>query len=96
MIFWGWGRKNKSWTIGEGLLLMVTWSYFDIFFMPIAFNKQWHILSNNRDEDKVISYEDVKKLIPDNTPTIGYFYEYGLLIAVGILTVFITISNLFA
>lgn len=96
MIFWGWGRKNKTWNLGEGLYLMATWSYFDIFFMPIAFDKKWHILSNNRDEDKIISYEEVKKLIPENTPTIGYFYEYGLLIAAGILTGFIIISNLLA
>lgn len=95
MIFWGWGSKSKSWSLGEGLFIVVTWSYFDIFFMPIAFNKKWHLLTNNRSEDKVISYEEVKKLIPENTPKIGIFYEYGLPIAFVSIFVISWLSQLF-
>lgn len=82
-LFFGWGSKHKSWSLEDGNHLMVTWSYFHLFFIPVAFNKEWHLLGNNRDEDKIISYHQVKEMFPEETPKLNKFNEFGLLYVIG-------------
>lgn len=85
MILFGWGRKKKSWSLGDGRTILATWGYFSIFFCPIAGKVAWHILGENRSEDEIISYEKVQALIPEGTPSIGVWSRFGLLIAIGLL-----------
>ena len=93
MFFFGWGKNNRQWIINEELILMATWSYIDIFFFPVAFNIKWHLLGNNRLEDKIITYEKVKELIPENTPKISIWHRYGLIIGIAIIIFIIVLSS---
>lgn len=81
----GSGTKHKVWKINKTKNLMATWSYFHIFFFPIAFNIRWHIIGDSLAIEKTISYEEVKRLIPINTPEISLWNRYGLLFGICIL-----------
>ena len=86
MIF-GWGKKSKSWVIDSTHNLVVQWRYFSLFFCPIASSIVWHVIGENRSDDKIISYEEVQKMFPINTPEVSVWNRYGLLIGAGILIV---------
>jgi len=45
----------------------------------------WILLSDKRSEDLEISYENVKELIPVDTPTIGAWQKFGLLYGIGVI-----------
>lgn len=85
MIF-GWGKRSQAWVIGEGNRRIVAqWSYFSLFFCPFAFGITWHLLEDSRSADKMITYEEVKKLFPKNPPKISFWYRYGLLIGIAVI-----------
>lgn len=94
MFFFGWGKKSKAWEIGDEMHLVVSWSYFDIFWCPIAFGVQWHLVGDKRSEDATISYEKVKELFPTNTPSLNIWQKYGLLLVIGGFVLVSLISNL--
>ena len=83
MLFFGWGTKIKSWVVDNEHQLVAHWSYFSIFFCPIAFGITWHIRGDSRLEDKMISHNDVKRMFPVATPDIGMWNRCGLLIIIG-------------
>jgi hypothetical protein len=85
MLFFGWGRRNLTWTLDSGKHLVASWSYFHFFFFPLAFKTTWHLIGDSRAEDSIIDYNEVKKLVPINTPTIGFWNRFGLLIGIGVL-----------
>lgn len=68
--------------------LVVTWNYFHIFWCPVATNIKWHIVGDKRSEDREIDYEEVKKLIPQDTPNLSIWQEYGLVIIIGALILY--------
>lgn len=78
MLF-GWGKKTKIWGIDENSHLLAVWNYFHIFWCPIAYNVQWHLIGDKRSEDQVISYEKVKELFPNETPELNLWQKYGLI-----------------
>ncbi len=82
MVFFGWGSKNKQWSF-EDKTLLCQWSYFHIFFCPVAFNKQWYILADARSEDRKLSKDEASKI--SKQYPIGIFNQWGLFIAIGIL-----------
>ena len=81
-MFFGWGNKNKSWAVDDTHHLIARWGYFHILFFPIASKVTWHLVGDSRSEDKVISYEEVKRLVPINTPNINIWHRYGLLMGI--------------
>lgn len=83
--FWGWGENAKHWEYTAHQVIVVTWNYFHIFFFPVAFNVQWHVMGENRSEDQKISYEKVRELVPTDTPALNVWHRYGLLIGLAVL-----------
>lgn len=64
-------------------MLVATWKYFHIFWFPAAGAIHWHVMNDKRSEDKEISYDEVKKLVPVNPPEISIWQRYGLYFLIG-------------
>ena len=87
MLIFGWGSKQKSWALQDGLQLVATWSYFHILWCPIAHKVTWHIIGNNRSEDRIISKEQLRSIVPTGTPNIGIWNRFGLLISIVVVII---------
>lgn len=86
MIFFGWGRKNRTWSVGDGgQHLVASWGYVHLFWCPIAGKVTWHLQGHDRREDAVLSYEEVKRRFPTDTPKIGSWQRFGLLYAIAVV-----------
>ena len=46
--FFGWGKKQKCWKTPDGKWLVVVWSYFHIFWCPVAFGVKWHLIEDEK------------------------------------------------
>lgn len=84
---WGNGKKSKTWSLGDGKNIVATWSYFCIMWCPLASNIKWYLVGDMRSEDKMISYEEVQKLVPLDTPEIPWFDKYGILVFIALLII---------
>lgn len=95
LIFFGWGEQRKTWKLAGDKLLVATWSHFNLFWCPIAFNIKWHLIEEVEDEIKMsahilcgdyeIPYEKVREVVPEQTPDLDIWQRYGLvLVIVGI------------
>jgi len=93
-MFWGWGTKSKQWDLGDGRILMLSWSYFSLLFCPVSSNTQWFILSDSRSQDRRIGYGEVQALIPENTPTMSLWSRFGLWIVGGAYVIIATVAAL--
>lgn len=88
MIFFGWGKKQKYWKTHGGKYLVVSWSYFHIFWCPIALKIKWHLIEDEKInvhvivEDRTISPEKVKEIFPEQTPELSVWERYGLVILI--------------
>lgn len=88
MIFFGWGKKQKYWKMPDGKYLVVTWSYFHIFWCPIAFKIKWHLIEDEKIdvhvivENRVISSEKAKEISGENMPDLNIWERYGLAILI--------------
>ncbi len=81
----GWGKKTRKWPMDNGKELVVTWSYFSLNFLSgLAWSIRWYIVGDNRSEDREITYDEVKKLFPENTPCLSRLERYGLLWVCGV------------
>jgi len=95
MIFFGWGKKTRTWPIDEERTLVAVWRYFDIFWLfPIAGSIHWYIVTDNRSEDTEINYERVRQYFPTNTPKVGIWWRFGLLIMIAIFVAWGAIGSL--
>jgi hypothetical protein len=74
MFFFGWGTKQKSWDLGNGYTLLCVYRYFHIWIV-IRFitRKNWYIQGDRRSEDRELTYEQVKQLIPSGAPRISAY-----------------------
>lgn len=93
MIFFGWGRKTKTWVIKDSQQLVAMWNYFSIFWCPTAFNVKWHLLNENRSEDKVLTEDEVSKLLGVDAPSIGIWNSCGLWLVIGGLVILSIMSS---
>lgn len=80
MLFFGWGTNQKYWPLSNGKKVMASWSYFSLFFSPLAYNIKWILVGDNRQEDQLITYDKVKELFPIDTPRLNLWQRYGLVI----------------
>jgi hypothetical protein len=71
MIFFGWGKKQKHWKTLDGKYLVVSWSYFHIFWCPIAFKIKWHLIA----EDKENSHGHINTLSEEDKITAHIILE---------------------
>ena len=93
-MFFGWGNKSKQWALGDGRILLLTWSYFSVLFCPVSSNTAWHVLSDSRSEDRLVSYAEVCEMIPEDTPKMSIWSRYGLWIVGGAYILIATIASL--
>src|SRR3989344_7357786 len=93
MIFFGWGKKQKKWKTPDGKYLVVTWSYFHIFWCPIAFKIKCHLIEDDKIdvhvivEDRTISSEKVKEIFSEQTPDLSIWERYGLIIIIIVIAI---------
>jgi hypothetical protein len=82
MIFFGWGNKTKTWNAPENseyTALVCNYTYFNLsFIFQIALKRKWVLISSTRNQDKEISYAEVKKLYPLKTPQLNLWERFGL------------------
>ena len=91
MIFFGWGKSNKQWTLSDGKIVLVGWSYFHIFWVfRISWGKNWYLLTDNRSQDETITIEKAIELTGDQKINIPFIDRFGWLIMI-ILLLFINI-----
>ncbi|OHA28560.1 MAG: hypothetical protein A3C08_02285 [Candidatus Taylorbacteria bacterium RIFCSPHIGHO2_02_FULL_47_18] len=92
-IIFGWGKKQKSWKTPDGKNLVVTWNYFNFFWCPIGFNVKWHLIEDEKIdvhvivEDRVVSFEKVKEIFPEQTPDLNVWERYGLIIIIIVIAI---------
>jgi len=73
-MLWGWGTKHKSWDLGNGYTLICAYKYFHIWFiLRFITSKRWFLQGENRFEDKELTFEQVKKLVPQGMPKISAY-----------------------
>lgn len=73
-MFWGWGTKSKSWNMGNGYTLTCQYKYFHIWFvLRFITKKRWFIQGDKRSEDREVTYQQLKKLMPDGVPRINAY-----------------------
>jgi hypothetical protein len=65
------------------------------FVFPIAFGEKWYVMGENRSDDRQLSYAQVKELVPENTPKLGLWTKWGLLLTIGFLVALSLVINLF-
>lgn len=74
MLFFGWGTKSKTWNLGNGYILLCVYNYFHIWYiLRLVTSKRWFIQGANRLEDREISYEQVREILPYDTPKINAY-----------------------
>lgn len=79
MFFWfGWGTKSLTWSLPDEKQLFCRFRYFHIFFCPAVTQANWYILGDSRAQDREITYDEVKRLFPQNPPHIGHWQRCGL------------------
>lgn len=86
-MFFGYGTRSQKFPLDDQKIIVATWNYFHICLCPAAGKIRWYIIGNNRSEDKEISYDEVKQLIPINSPSINIWNKYGLyfVVLIGVL-----------
>ena len=85
MIFFGWGKKSKEWELSDGTSLLCAWSYFHIFWLPVALRRKWYKVGKLRGDEERLTIEQVKALFGGKLPSIGIWNRFGLLFIVGAL-----------
>jgi hypothetical protein len=93
MFFYGWGRNSKTWELVNKLpytWVVCQYTYFNIFFIfQIALSRKWIIGGENRSDDKVITYYELKNILPENTPKLNPWESYGMLITFSLLVLWV-------
>lgn len=93
MLFFGWGNSNKQWLLSDGKMILVTWSYFHIFWLfRFSWEQKWHLLSDLRSEDQYISRATAIALTGNEKINIPFIDRYGWAVVIGL----IICLNLFA
>jgi len=73
-MFWGWGTKSKRWDMDNGYMLICQYRYFHIWFiLRFITKKRWFIQGDKRSEDREITFEQVKQLMPNGVPRINAY-----------------------
>lgn len=79
-MFWGYGKKNKIFELGDGKYIVANWTYLHIWLFSFAFNIQWHITEDQKIKGSIVPYKKIKEMYPINTPALGMWERYSIFI----------------
>lgn len=94
MIFIGWGKKSKKWTVGPNQQIVAVWSFFHILWCPMAIFTTWYLYQNGQNESMVMSYKQVKEIYPINTPKLNQWQRFGLIWTIVVISA-ISLINIY-
>ncbi|MBO0609743.1 hypothetical protein [Myceligenerans salitolerans] len=98
MIFFGWGRKNKSAQLDGKTVLLRTWGYFHLFWLLRVWGRDYSLATATpdgwatralTDAEVAAIGEEAKRAVTPN-----WWWRFGLFIGLGMLALFITIMTL--
>lgn len=73
-MFFGWGTKSKRWDLGNGNTLLCIYKYFHLYFvLRFVTSKRWFIQGEMRSNDRELTYEQVKQLLPGGAPKVSAY-----------------------
>lgn len=64
--------------MANGTVLTASWEYFHMVWCPLAGKITWS-LQDGPEKPRALSYDEVKRLFPINTPKVGQWHRFGLL-----------------
>ncbi|MBU6321438.1 MAG: hypothetical protein KGI78_04610 [Patescibacteria group bacterium] len=79
MLFFGWGRRSKSWSLTNGQRIVAVWRYAHIVWYPLAWHIRYHLLNDSRSQDSVITRHAAAALL-GTVPNIGLWQRYGMVL----------------
>lgn len=82
MFIFGSGKKTKRFDDFGGQPLIAHWNYIHLFWCPIASNIKWVLFDAKGEEGKIIPYDEVKEMFPENPPKVNLWERFGLIIVV--------------
>ncbi len=94
MLFWGAGTKESRWSMPDGRTLVVRWKYSHLFWCPIAYKICWFIFTDKRSEDREITYGEVARIFPTNTPHISHWQRLGGYYLIAVIVFFGMVEQL--
>lgn len=97
MIFFGWGRKASTAQLDPQRALVLSYGYFHLFWLfRVAFGRQWQLatLTEAGWATRPLSAEEVTALGAEQRLRVGWWWQWGLLVALGALAVVLTIGSL--
>jgi len=78
MLFFGWGRSHKQWDLIDGRAILVTWSYFHIFWIcRFSWRVEWHPHGDKRSEDQRIFKSTARELTGNEKLDIPVIDRFG-------------------
>ena len=89
----GSSRREKSWPTSNGGKLICRYKYFYILAndCQAASNIKWYTTDSSGEQEKEITYAQVKQIFPHRTPHLGVWERYALIL----ISVFVLILILF-
>lgn len=93
MIFFGWGRRSKSQQIDGGRALVLSWSYFHLFWLfRVSFGLRYGLATATPEgwAHRDLTAEEAAALDAPGALTLHWWWRWGLLIGIAALLAFIT------
>jgi len=77
MLF-GWGRRSKSWDLGNGYSLLCVYKYFHFYYI-IRFitEKKWYLQGDRRSDDRYVTADQVRELLGGQLPQVSPYSASG-------------------
>ncbi len=76
-MIWGSGVKSLKWVLSGGKTLLLSWNYSHLFWCPIAYNIEYHLIGDLRSEDKKITEQEARSLLPGTELEVPFWDRYG-------------------
>jgi hypothetical protein len=95
VIFFGWGRKNVSRQVGDAQAVVLSYGYFHLFWLfRVAFGFRYQLATATEHgwATRPLSSEEVAASGVDREITVGWWWRWGLLVALGVLAVTIAVG----
>ena len=84
-MFYGWGSRNKNWTMPDGRQLICQYNYFSLMFIiRLVWRRRWHLVGRDRAMDQEVNREELAKVYgAGNVPDLGLFERFGMFFVIG-------------
>ena len=97
MLFFGWGRNNKTHEIGPGQTLVVSYGYFHLFFLfRVVFDKKYS-LATLTEHGWAARPLPTDAVLPEHADAVAvhWWWRFGLVIALAAVVVLVVMTSLF-